>query len=339
MIVSVFAAFCLGLLAGVILREYVPVTGYCRAFFYIKRGKRAYPVLPFVSIKYAFLLLAILFLVLVIIEYSQPHYDEWRVERALRERLHADITGHMLEKYEAPGEYPLWQREGYEVEITGTEKNILVLGDSFVHQYSHADANQLWWKQLDKVLKQRGYHDVNVYAVGVEGGAATYDHMRWLRDTDMVRDLQPDLIIMGYVTNDTDRYNGWSRDEIIKTYWEPDVFDKYNTLHAFKTVFPNFAYLINDMVQKKKPPTNYNDEIGYPMEIQELELVSGERLANYNRYAVAPLGETLAKLDIPAFLVTSPRHLDAAYYEPLYAPVLPLFEKAGITTYNLLYDM
>jgi hypothetical protein len=215
------------------------------------------------------------------------------------------------------------------------------MGDSFVHQYSHADANQLWWKQLDKVLKQRGYYSVNVYAVGVEGGAATYDHMRWLRDTNMVEELQPDLIIIGYVTNDTDRYNGWTINDIIKINWEwdTDIFNKNYVLATIKKAFPNFAYLVNDMVQKKRQPDAYNDETGYPPELGELELVRGQRLVNYNRYAVTPLGETLATLDIPAFLVTLPRHLDASYYEPLYAPVLPLFAQAGITTYNLLYDI
>ena len=49
-------------------------------------------------------------------------------------------------------------------------------------------------------LERRGY-DCSVYAAGWPN-ASTYDEYTWLRDTPILDDIRPDLIVVGFVTND-----------------------------------------------------------------------------------------------------------------------------------------
>lgn len=327
-----------------ILRKNASQISYCKSLWAASlpggksEAKKMYPIIPFVSIKYAVLILLLCVFALIAMQYLQPDYHTWEAENRARQAMHEQMLLHMVNNtsYEA-GNYPLWQRKGadYEYDASPSKKNILVLSDSFGHYYAHSDVNQLFWKQLDKVLKQRGYHDINVISVGI-GGDPTYAYMRRLRDTPMLEDLNPEIVIITYVTNDADFYEGA---ENVKLYYPTDIFDTILPLRYFKNFFPDVAYSINSLLPQKRPPETYNDETGYPYQMHELEIISGRHLLDFYEYAVKPLGETIARMDMPAFVVTVPIFPDADYYEPRYQPVLPLFEKAGITVYDSLPDM
>ena len=51
----------------------------------------------------------------------------------------------------------------------GNNKRIFVVGDSFIWGYGYSNLNHTWWKQLDRILKEKGYNDVEVVAAGIPG--------------------------------------------------------------------------------------------------------------------------------------------------------------------------
>lgn len=80
--------------------------------------------------------------------------------------------------------------------------NIVVLGDSFTWGQSVTNRNEVYWRLLETSLRSQGYN-VRVYGVGMLA-ANSFDELHWLRDTTLTEDLQPDLIVIGYLYNDPD---------------------------------------------------------------------------------------------------------------------------------------
>jgi len=257
------------------------------------------------------------------------------------ERWNADYitTNNMnFEKLKTDLKYPLVKIRGTALKKYANVK-ILVLGDSFVFGFGSSNLNYLWWNQLSGELTRRGYN-CTVYAVG-QGGASTYNELKWLTTTTMISDLKPDIVIIGYVTNDPEydpssggnfNYSGnyyGTFSQVLDIPYKK-IFQKF-----LPTVFASIDYSVTlkfsqfEIVRKK---------IGYQIADWEQKIVEGKMLSDYNSYIIKPLGKFAASIDIPIILVTTPQTPNIAYFEPKYTPVLPLFEKAGIKTYNMLYD-
>lgn len=80
---------------------------------------------------------------------------------------------------------------------------ILVTGDSFVWGDGYPNINVVWWRQLERELRRRGYLDVEVLGAG-RCGASTGDQMA--RMEDYLQTYNPDLVIWGFCENDPDEY-------------------------------------------------------------------------------------------------------------------------------------
>jgi len=181
---------------------------------------------------------------------------------------------------------------------------------------------------MSSELERRGF-DCEIYAVG-SPGASTYDEFLWLRDTTLLEDIQPDLIIVGYFPNDPDLASvdsslGFAlKPRALKSDW-------------LQRIFPGLYEYVNWMAFY-----NIGDETGYAYIDWEKKLAERENLENYNKYVLQPMGEFIRERGIPlivlptltgAFFESSEDH---AYYENICSDVLPLFEQAGFPTHSPL---
>ena len=292
-------------------------------------------ILPLKAIVYAltgaFLLISLMFFTENIIN-AVTKWDKWNADLTV-------INSMIYEKISDDLEYPLVRLKGQDSD-KDADVRILVLGDSFVQGHGSSNINYLWWNQLSRELNARGY-DCTVDAVG-EGGASTFDQYKWLSETSMIDDLNPDIIIIGYVTNDPEydpvsghNYSFWGN-----YYGSFSQVLDFPLETVFKKYVPTVFTGIDLAITFKFGQLNcVKEKIGYQIADWEQKIVEGDMLNNFNTYVVEPLGQFASSTDIPVILVTTPQSPDMTeYFEPKYAPVLPLFENAGIKTYNLLYD-
>lgn len=295
-----------------------------KCLFTVKR----IPVFPLNSFIYALVGFVIVVTALFVVESAvkNPTLDQWAKEDSKIWAMDKD------KNYDHKTDYPLIKVRGTAIEKDAPVK-ILVLGDSFVFGYGYSNFNYMWWNQLSNVLKIRGYN-CDIYGVGYEG-ASTYSELQWLTTTSMVSDLDPDIIIIGYVTNDPD-----------SSYSKEDVASQYGTLtqvldlpfkNTITKLWPGVFSIFDNKISEKLGPLGlFNHKIGFQYATWELKQIKGEKLAQYNSQVIKPLGEFEVSSGIPIVLVTTPHMPSINYFEPRYAPVLPLFEKAGIKTYNML---
>lgn len=291
------------------------------------KGIRLFPLNALI---YSFAGLVFLVAILFVVENAlrNPTLEQWAKEDSLIWAMDKE------KNYENNTEYPLIKVKGTQLDMDADLK-ILVLGDSFVFGYGYSNFNYMWWNQLSGVLKTRGY-DCNIYGVGYEA-ASTYNELQWLTTTSMVSDLDPDIIIIGYVTNDPD--SGYLNEKGASQYGTlAQVIDCpfKNTISKF---WPSIFSIFDNKVSEKLGPIGlFSHKIGYQYATWELKQIQGEKLAQYNSNVIKPLGKFKESSGIPIILVTTPHMPSTHYFEPRYAPVLPLFEQSGIKTYNMLYD-
>lgn len=237
---------------------------------------------------------------------------------------------------------PVWRSEYIPVaaEHPG-KKRILVLGDSFVWGDGSDNVNTLWWRQLDQELKKRGYGDVEVIAAGLNG-SSTADESKWL---DMLLPkYKPDLVVLGYVTNDPDeaRADG--------THYVPmmakELPDDDANLNRLAGILPNLAGQLRQIrklslqnhVSAKTGALEYAD--------WELALLRGDNFNSYEK-TVAELANKLKTASVPAFAIALPAGFQnktkentaqskdffervKTYNSERYAPVKPVFAKNNL---------
>jgi hypothetical protein len=298
-----------------------------RCLFTVK-GIQFFPINSFI---YALTGLLIAVTGMFIVEHSVDIF-KWNIDDGIINNMNYD-------KISTDRKYPLVKIKGIASD-TDAKVKILVLGDSFVFGDGSSNLNYLWWNQLSSELTRRGYN-CTVYAVG-QGGASTFDELKWLKNTSMISDLDPDIILIGYVTNDPD--------------YDPSVGGDTPYLGNYYGTFSQFLDMpFKDIMMKYWPgiyktldmratlifaPTGiFRDKIGDQMAVWEGKtLLDKNHLSQFNSYVVKPLGKFAASISIPIVLVTTPEDPDLNGFKHNYAPVLPLFEQAGIKTYNMIND-
>jgi len=233
-----------------------------------------------------------------------------------------------LEKLGAGLEYPLMEIKGRQEESRG-HVNILVLGDSFVWGEGLTNLNQIWWSVMARELERRGY-DCQVRAVG-EPAVATLTQLGWLKETPILEDIRPDLIVIGYVTNDADLSGAQEGVEFMENserfgmiveYYNSRLWDEEKA--RARRMFPNTYAL----VLRKLLSSEYGN--------WEEAMVQGKHLERYDQLVLQPLGELVARAGIPAIVIPTPETPRGKDYALLYRDVLPLFERAGLPVYNPL---
>ena len=291
-------------------------------------------ILPFCSVQYVMVIIGIIFSLLCFIDHIMPQYGLWTVDNhnIQLEKYGYHITNVTQNEYG----YPLWMIDDYPLDLDALEdkKKIMIIGDSFIWGDGCSNSNYLWWRQLQRKINEDGYRNCTIIGIG-KCGASTQNQLDYLKNTNLIDDIKPDMILIGYVTNDA-QYQNQEGNLVPKQLEETDYFaNRFE--HWIRPIFPNITYLIYQYLNDRYYHTEYfNEKTGYPYEQWELEIIRGAYLERYKKETVDPLGEFAKSLDIPVILVATPSIPSMQYYEERYDSVLPLFEDAGISVYNPL---
>jgi len=323
------AALCLAVVLAISVHKANrnPNSVFAKSLFRVK-GVRFLPVLSFVYLFYA---AVAIFFGLQIVDQTDE-LDVYFLEEKVISIMNFVKYGHMSYEEFGASRYPLVAVQGGGPIPSKEKPRILVLGDSFVWGYGLSNMNQIWWNIMAAELERRGY-DCEVYAVGFVK-TSTYDELVWLKDTTVLEDIQPDIIIIGYVTNDPDLESlgmGFR-------YYLPSPFSS-SARRVFSSLFPNLSRQVDSMWMVKCSQTenpHNNAEYGYTVLTWLEKLVEEGNLEKYNAYVVEPLGEFARALGVPLLIIPTPNQPTIANFESHYKSVLPLFEQAGLPVYNPL---
>lgn len=123
--------------------------------------------------------------------------------------------------------------------------NIVIISDSFGWGVYSQNRNEIFWRVLENNLRKDGIK-ANVYGVAATGANA-YEELGWLCNTTLIKDLNPDLVIFGYVFNDAEYV-----DKIQDT---PLNINPPSLPNFFVSRFPNISDMIASKVTTKKCTT------------------------------------------------------------------------------------
>jgi hypothetical protein len=128
---------------------------YCNALAWIRYRGTDIPVLPWVAIKYFVVAVCCVVALVAIVEWrlavlageGRVTSDPWQREDARIGRMNAA-------KVKASPENPFWRSAGISPALTKAsgKSRILVIGDSFVWGDGYVNANDIWWRQLEREL-------------------------------------------------------------------------------------------------------------------------------------------------------------------------------------------
>ena len=201
--------------------------------------------------------------------------------------------------------------------------DILVLGDSFTWGEASLDRNELYWRQMERILRAKGYN-VRVSAVAAEG-ATSREELNWLM-SGAAEDLSADLVIFGYVFNDAMRPgNGFGsmpqRLVIPQLTW-------------LEKLLPRFAQKVYAYVDAK---TLYTKKYGDRYKDSYISVLDEDLTPYYKENFVEPLAEYSKANGLPAMVVTLPSETNSLLLEELYRPLEDIFADTGVGYYNSYY--
>jgi hypothetical protein len=308
---------------------------YCGALRWVKLGGTAQPVVPWVAVKYLAIFLACFLALVAIIEFrlatlakqGQVVSDDWQSENEAINRMN-----HV--KVKSDGNDPVWRSEG--IPLPGVKNGncrILVVGDSFVWGDGYSNVNDIWWRQLERELLHRGYEGIEVVAAGLNG-ASTQDQLHWLRDLELMERLDPDLVVLGYVTNDPDTKDAQGH-YYVKQIGRDVRIPRWRGLdRTLGLAAPHLAMQLKQQLTRKWE-SRLTD--AYPYGEWERKLLEPPNLDAY-RSVVLELGEFIRRTRTPFFAVTLPNSPQRDYFEARYHPIAPIFAAAGLPFHNLVDD-
>lgn len=289
--------------------------------------------LPLVSLKWLSIVLIISYSVLGLSDTIMPQYGYWRTEDVNIFRANTHVHEMINNNYIDLG-YPLAESiDG----VKSDEKRILVIGDSFIWGDGSSNVNNLWWKMLQRKIAYEGYNDCRIIAVGY-CGASTQDQLNWIKNTSLISDIHPDMIVFGYVTNDAQYVD--ENDSSVPVSWSPDSYiETSRILGNLYIFFPNIASVIDDNLKERKlRKTDLSQENKYDYDTWEKVIVSGDYLEGYYSRTLKPLSDTMDDLGIPYCFVTTPNTPSYEAFYDKYVGIIGKFEDAGITIYDCLKD-
>ncbi|MBR4618229.1 MAG: SGNH/GDSL hydrolase family protein [Bacilli bacterium] len=202
----------------------------------------------------------------------------------------------------------------------GNNKRIFVVGDSFIWGYGYSNLNHTWWKQLDRILKEKGYNDVEVVAAGIPGYNTKMEVENILKNKEIMEEVDPDLIIIGFVENDIQIYNK-DRQDLLKIRDNNDLFSESNNIFikAFKKIYPSLYIKVSQAIATKGSDITWLNKKGYVNYQSWLkELTKNPWKKMYEKEALEPLKNYIKEeSDIPIFTIptlTFPSHSDIIDY-------------------------
>ncbi len=199
-------------------------------------------------------------------------------------------------------------------------KNIVVFGDSFVWGEASLNRNELFWRQLERMLRAKGYN-VRVYAVAAEGASA-YEEIRWL-ESGVLEDLKPDMVLFGYVCNDALRPGNGFGAEPVELEIPP--------LRFVKKIWPNLYRRLYHYIDAK---TIYSRKFGDAYRDSWISVLDGEVREYYQTNFADKLSAFSKAHDLPAAVVTLPNETNSPLYEELFQPLKEIYAGTGIGYYD-----
>jgi hypothetical protein len=303
----------------------------------IKVGRQTYYVLPLRGVAYGFASLAVVFGLLLAVDRfvlgslergGWTAGQQWALHnKIVEENDRRKTTTNECEPRHWLGQ-PLYEDRPSDPAVERPRK-ILVIGDSFVWGPPYITLNHLWWRQLAIELERRGYRSVEVLAVG-QPGWSTHRQLDCARE--LIPEMKPDVVIWGYVTNDPD-------EKVVRQIFDSQDRPPYGQRirRRLKWLLPSLTFKFESLRGDKLAAQYTGPEYGYAYPDWELKLLEGENFARY-RQTVDQVGDFLRESRIPTVLVTLPHFPGREYFEPRYAPVLPLWRAAGVQVLNTLDD-
>lgn len=237
---------------------------------------------------------------------------------------------------------PVWRSPLLPVaEAHPGKKRILVMGDSFVWGDGYSNINTLWWRQLGQELKARGYNDVEVISAGL-CGASTHDQLDWVKA--LIPKYTPDLVVFGYVTNDPDEAS--SNGKSIVKMLPKELVDDSKLIATLQPLLPNLAGQLRQIRKMANQAHMQTKSAAFEYSDWELQLLQGDNFKAYS-HTVEELGSYLKDAKTPGFVIGLPAGFQNKtkensagshdffervknYNEERYAPVKPIFAKAGL---------
>ena len=241
-----------------------------------------------------------------------------------------------------------YERKDYTVKIGNekignkeNKKRILVVGDSFIWGHAQDNLNNLWWRQLEYILKKNGYENVEVIAAGMNGFSIVDETEKIILDEEYMKKIDPDLVIIGFVSNDweindkEDEYykNGIEEfdDEEREKYIESHFNNKI--LNILKEKFNGlYKLVLEQLMEKEYSKEEFKKKYGYSNKQKEILYNTEEYLKRIEKRAIIPL----SNLKIPV-LVTNLHYESKAggcnigFKDKLF----DLLKKHGIENYDL----
>lgn len=310
-------------------------SAYCGALYWIRFGEKPQPILPWTAVKYFLVFLGCLIVLVGLVEFrlgtlareGRVVTEDWQSEDAAINRMNK-------RKVKADRANPLWYSEG--IPLPGAKsgkRRLLVVGDSFVWGDGYSNVNTIWWRQLERELRHRGYHGVEVVAAGLNA-TSTQDHLHWLRDLNLIEKLEPDGVVLGYVTNDPDMKDAQGRFYVKQIGREVRIPRWRGVDRTLGRVAPILAAQLKQQLERKWE-SRLTDAYHYSE--WELRLLEPPNIETYRR-VVGELGEFIRSRHLPFLAVTLPNAPDREYFEPRHRPIGPIFAAAGLRFHDLLDD-
>lgn len=204
--------------------------------------------------------------------------------------------------------------------------NIVIIGDSFVWGAYSQNRNELFWRLLENDFRKDGCR-VNIFGVGTTGANA-YEELSWLTDSSLVEDLEPDMVIFGYVYNDSD--------DSVKI--EGNSVNWNKELPIISTIGKILPNIYDGLIQRISAKTMYNDKYAdseYVNYDSAPPILKGRFYEKYKTDFVQKLDTFASTVDFPVAVVTLPTLPNNMMLEALYEPLEGLYSDCkNISYYN-----
>ncbi len=224
--------------------------------------------------------------------------------------------------------YPLIRHLQSDDDYDGDTVDIVVLGDSFTFGQSSLDRNEVFWRLAENELRNEGYN-VRFYAAA-EIAANSKDELRWLTNSSLVGDIDPDLVIFAYLYNDPD--DSVTAADMMSDFTSVDG-SKHPVARAISKILPNIGKAVGDYITVK---TLYTAEGKYAAQDFFAPIIlKGDVRERFERDFIAPLDSFSESSGVPVVIMTLPVYQGKSMQKALYAP---LHEICGKYDHVKLYD-
>lgn len=322
-------------------------------FLDLDRNGRRFIIIPWVALRYfgiSLLLLLILAFAAELLLWRECSLNAINCPKVTDLNQFTNLTA--ADRHPSSMTSPLWVSPGVPFPPASPgRKRILVVGDSFVYGDGFRDINLVWWRQLHRELQRRGYWNADVVAFGANG-ASTQDEGRWIADRKLMDAIRPDLIVLGYVTNDPDivgedgrrlipQYHGvnprlclpqWQRTAL---GWAPRLLFKLGEMCAERDLLLNQGdaqgWGYSSWERQLLRSDNLNSYAGIVRSLANSSRDSGIQLvavAMAQQLYVPPIGDP----PNPALAKDANSDIDE---NPQFSMAKAIFEQAGIPWWNL----